>query len=422
MRFFLILLLMCVNLWSVAQTQEFQDHVYDENIRTVLFYPVDGETHNVLAFPVIYLQKTEVLQLDFDELGDQYKNYYYKLIHCNHDWKQSILNDFEFLEEFNEYSITNYEISLNTRNSYVHYSLQVPKTKISGNYVLKVYRNMNPNDVVLTRRFVVYDTKVSIQPDIKFSLDPALRFSGQQVDFTIHYGDYQIYNPKEMVKVVVRQNGRWDNARYNLQPMFLKDQERILDYHFYNNENMFPGLNEYRGFDLRSIRFRGQNVANVQFDNQKAVAFVIPDQSRNKKTMSQRIDINGRFVIENYETQRGYVEADYVETHFSLELEDDPDGDVYIFGLLTDWEIKPENKMQKVDGKLQWKGQMKLKQGFYNYSYVVVKPHIKPTETLLEGSYSLTENMYDILVYFRPVGGRYDQVVGYSKFDYNKMR
>jgi hypothetical protein len=281
---------------------------------------------------------------------------------------------------------------------------------------------MNPNDVVLTRRFVVFDTKVSIQPDIKFSLDPALRFSGQQVDFTIHYGDYQIFNPKEMVKVVVRQNGRWDNALYNLQPMFLKDQERILDYHFYNNENMFPGLNEYRGFDLRSIRFRGQNVANVQFDNQKAEAFVIPDQSRNKKTMSQWIDINGRFVIENYETQRGYVEADYVETHFSLELEDDPDGDVYIFGLLTDWEIKPENKMQKVDGKLQWKGKLKLKQGFYNYSYVVVKPAIKPTETLLEGSYSLTENMYDILVYFRPVGGRYDQVVGYTKFDYNKMR
>jgi hypothetical protein len=160
----------------------------------------------------------------------------------------------------------------------------------------------------------------------------------------------------------------------------------------------------------------------VQFDNQKAEAFVIPDQSRNKKTMSQWIDINGRFVIENYETQRGYVEADYVETHFSLELEDDPDGDVYIFGLLTDWEIKPENQMKKVDGKLQWKGKLKLKQGFYNYSYVVVKPAIKPTETLLEGSYSQTENMYDILVYFRPVGGRYDQVVGYTKIDYNKMR
>lgn len=422
MRLFFFLFFICLSGKILSQNQEFQDHVYEENIRTVLFYPVDGETHNVLAFPVIYLQKTEVLQLDFDELGDQYKNYNYKLIHCNHDWKQSILNDFEFLEDFNEYSITNYEISLNTRNSYVHYTLQVPKTKVSGNYVLKVYRNMNQNDVVLTRRFVVFDTKVSIQPDIKFSLDPANRFYGQQVDFTISYGDYQIYNPKEMVKVVVRQNGRWDNALYNLQPMFLKDQERILDYHFFNNENMFPGLNEYRGFDLRSIRFRGQNVANVQFDNQKAEAFVIPDQSRNKKTMSQWIDLNGRFVIENYETQRGYVEADYVDTHFSLDLEDDPDGDVYIFGLLTDWEIRPENKMKKVDGKLQWKGKLKLKQGFYNYSYVVVKPHIKPTETLLEGSYSQTENMYDILVYFRPVGGRYDQVVGYSKVDYNKMR
>lgn len=405
-----------------GQNQEWKDHVFDPNIKTILFHPVNTQSINVLEYPIVYLNKPDFLQLEFDEIGDQYKNYNFKLIHCNHDWKQSILNDFEFLDDFNEFSIDEYELSLNTRTPYVHYSLKIPKTKVSGNYVVKVYRNMNTSEVAFTRRFVVFDSRVNVELEPKFPLDPAYRFSDQQIDFVIRYGDFPMFNPREMVKVVVRQNGRWDNAIYNLQPLFLKDQERILDYHFYNNENIFPGLNEYRGFDIRSIRFRGQNLANTNFNNEKAEAYVMPEQSRNKKNMGQWIDLNGRFVIENFETRRGHVEADYVDTYFTLDLDADPDGDVYLFGLMTDWEIRPEFQMTKVEGKMTWKGHAKLKQGFYNYSYAVAKQGMRPNESLLEGSYNLAENIYDVLVYFRPIGGRYDQVIGYSKVDYNKMR
>jgi len=398
------------------------DHVFDPNIKTVLFYPKSDSKTSLLDFPVVYLQKYESLQLDFDEIGDQYKNYNYKLIHCNHDWKQSILNDFEFLQDFNEFSIDQYELSNNTRTSYIHYSLNVPKVKVSGNYILKVYKNLNQEEVVLTRRFVVYDSKISINMEPKFSLDPARRFSHQQIDFTINYGKFQIYNPNEMVKVVLRQNGRWDNAYYNLKPMFLREEESLLDYHFYNNENNFPGLNEYRGFDLRSIRFAGQNVNNTTFNNTRAEAYIMPEKSRNQNTHSQWIDLNGRYVIDNFETRMGNVEADYIDTYFTLDLDAAPNGDVYIFGLLTDWEIRPEFKMEPDASGKKLKGHTKIKQGFYNYSYVLVNYGIKPDESIYEGSYNQTENRYDIIVYFRPVGARYDQVVGYKEIDYNKLR
>ena len=398
------------------------DHIFDPNIKTVLFYPMSDSKASLLDYPVVYLQKYESLQLDFDEIGDQYKNYNYKLVHCNHDWKQSILNDFEFLHDFNEFSIDQYELSNNTRTSYIHYGLTVPKVKVSGNYILKVYKNLNQDDVVLTRRFVVYDSKVSINMDPKFSLDPAKRFSHQQIDFSINYGNFQIFNPNEMVKVVLRQNGRWDNAYYNLKPMFLREEDRLLDYHFYNNENTFPGLNEYRGFDLRSIRFAGQNVNNTTFNNNKAEAYIMAEKSRNETNHSQWIDLNGRFVIDNFETKMGNVEADYVDTYFTLNLDIAPDGDVYIFGLLTDWEIRPEFKMEPDASGKNLKGHTKIKQGFYNYSYVLVNQGMRPDEIKYEGSYNQTENRYDILVYFRPVGARYDQVVGYKEIDYNKLR
>jgi hypothetical protein len=398
------------------------DQTPDSRIQTVLFYPVVEETPNVLGFPILYLKKTGYLQLDFDEMADTYNAFNFKLIHCNADWRQSILNDFEFLETFNEFTVDDYEISLNTRTPYVHYNIKVPPVKITGNYILKVYRNMNPSEVVLTRRFVVYDNGVGVKLDPKFPLDPALRNSGQQIDFDVSYGAYPIFNPREMVKVVLRQNGRWDNAKTDLVPQFIRSDQNRLEYHFFNNENVFPGLNEYRGFDIRSIRFRGQNMANTRFDNDGAQAWVLPDKSRNIRTMGAWIDANGRYVIENFETRRGHVEADYVDTWFTLDLDSDPDGDIYLFGQMTDWEVRPANKMERVGDKFQWKGHIRLKQGFYNYSYVVVKPGQRPNEATLEGSYVQTENVYDVLVYFRPVGGRYDQVIGYAQVNYNKIR
>ncbi len=421
MKSLIFLLLM---LWGIClKAVPFEDKTPGADIRTVLFYPADAQSSHVLDLPVVFLKGPKFMRMEFDELGTQYHNYNFKLIHCNRDWEQSILNDFEFLEGYNEFFAENYELSLNTRTAYTHYTLDVPKVKVSGNYVLLVYRNQNPSEVAVQRRFVVYDNPVSIQLDPKFPLDPAWRYTGQQIDFTIQYGDYPIYNPQQTVSVVLRQNGRWDNARSDLKPMFIRDDEKTLDYHFFNNENLFPGLNEYRGIDIRSFRFRGQNIAETRFDNQKVEAWVNPETVRKQSAaITQWIDANGRFVVENFETRRGAVEADYVDTHFSLETGSEPDGDIYLFGQLSDWRLQPSFRMEKVEGKNRYEASLKLKQGFYNYAYVLARPGMKTDEVIFEGSYNQTENLYDVLVYFRPVGARYDHVIGYALVDYNKLR
>jgi hypothetical protein len=419
-RYFLFILLLP---FSQLKALPFGDDTPGTDIRTVLFYPADQQASHVLDFPVLYLKGEKFMRMEFDELGNQYQNHNFKLIHCNRDWEQSILNDFEFLEGYNEFFVENYELSLNTRTAYTHYTIDVPKVKVSGNYVLMVYRNQNQSDVAITRRFVVYDNPVSVKLDPKFPLDPAWRNTGQQIDFSILYGEYPIYNPIQTVSVVLRQNGRWDNARLDLKPMFIRDDEKLLDYHFYNNENLFPGINEYRGIDIRSYRFNGQNIAGTRFDNQKVEAWVHPETARKQSAaLTQWVDANGRFVIENLETRRGAVEADYVETHFSFEPGYEVDGDIYLFGQFSDWKLLPDFRLEKVSDKNRYEANLKLKQGFYNYAYVLAKPGMKPDETAYEGSYNQTENIYDVLVYFRPIGARFDHVIGYGLIDYNKLR
>ncbi len=413
-------ILLCYS--AISAAAPYQDTTPGADIRTVQFYPADAQASNQLDLPVIFLRGEKTMRMEFDELGSQYYNYNFKLIHCNRDWEQSILNDFEFLEGYNEFFVEDYALSLNTRTAYTHYTINVPKVKVSGNYILMVYRNQNQSEIAITRRFVVYDNNVTISLDPKFPLDPAWRFTGQQIDFKLLYGEFPLYNPVQTVDVVLRQNGRWDNAFNNLKPMFLKEDEKTMDYHFFNNENLFPGLNEYRGFDIRSFRFRGQNIAETRFDNQKAEAWVIPDKPRKQTALTQWIDANGRFVIENFETRQGAVEADYVNTYFSFETDSEVNGDIYIFGLLSNWTLNPDFRMKKIEGKNRYETMLKLKQGFYNYSYVLVNPGMKTDETIFEGTYNQAENLYDVITYFRPIGARYDHVIGYAAVDYNKLR
>jgi len=57
-----------------------------------------------------------------------------------------------------------------------------------------------------------------------------------------------------------------------------------------------------------------------------------------------------------------------------------------------------------------------LKQGYYDYQYVFLPDGKRiADESIVEGSHFETENKYTILVYYRPVGGRYDQLVGFKK-------
>ncbi|MES2389519.1 MAG: type IX secretion system plug protein domain-containing protein [Bacteroidota bacterium] len=403
------------------KAMRYEDRIYEPGIRTVTLLPKSDSSTGFFDYPVMNLhdQQTKMV-LEFDEWGDKYQNYYYKLIACNYDWSPSILLDMEFTESFNENIMDSYELSLNTRQPYMHYSATMPKVKLSGNYLIKVYRNRDQDDVVITRRYIVYENVFTVTPDIKFAIDPQRRFTDQQIDFNLYYGSTDLINPREMVKVAVRQNGRWDNAIKNLVPMFIREENKTLDYHFYNCENCFPGSNEWRLFDTRSVRFTGRGVETAKYDNNKAEVQLYPEGSRNKQAYNQQVDINGRFVIDNFETHNGATEADYVFTNFTLISPDAAGSDVYVYGQFSDWKTDKAYKMVP-DSLIKTKYTLrtKLKQGFYAYMYALLKPGAAvPDLVTLEGSYNMTENRYDILVYFRPIGSRYDRLMGYANVDY----
>jgi hypothetical protein len=409
------------------KTMRTSDFMYEESIKTVLLYPQPAPGADAAAAtlqpPVLPLAQPIPLILEFDELSNTFKNYRAKIYHCNADWSVSLLTDIDFLDQINDFLFNQPQLSFNTKIAYVHYTFEVPRVKLPGNYLLMVYREGNVKDIILTKRFMIYENRVQITATVKPSTGVQERNRNQQIDFAVAYRDYPLTNPRETVKVSLRQNYKWNNAITTLAPLAVREDQALLEYNYFNLENNFPGGNEYRFFDMRSIRFLGMNMAKINPKQDSTQVLLVPDKTRTKEAYSQMVDLNGRFAIDNYETGRGATEADYVNVHFTLRLPERAPGNVHLWGEFMNWNPTSVTQMRYDEASQSYKGEYLLKQGFYNYAYALEPSQSRTiNETYFEGSHFNTENHYEVIVYYRPLASRADMIIGYALLRHNSQR
>ncbi len=408
----IFLLLFHVTL-SNAQDEEllYQDHIYLDNIKSVKFH-LNG---SVLSYPIIDMRSGGQLSLIFDDLDEEVKDYVYTFVHCDYNWKPSNnISEMDYLDGFSEDNIDEYDFSFNTLTNYTNYQLRLPNQDMrwtkSGNYLLKVYDITDEKMLAITRRFVVVDPLVRIIPNLSYPSKVSKGRTHHEVDFVIDHKGFEIRNPQVAIKVVVMQNGRWDNAVKDLPPLFVKQEQIIYDY---QDKITFPAGKEFRFADLRTFQYKTQSVSEIYDSRDGFDVTLIPERSRINKGYLSDNDINGQFVIESLEERDYNLRADYASVLFTLKEASPFHGsDVYLYGGMTDWGLKDEFKMTYNDLINAYVAKPFLKQGFYNYVYAVVNRSDKSIDLdELEGSWYETENDYTILVYYTPFGGRYDQLI-----------
>ena len=397
----------------------YEDKTYREKIETVQLYKAGDQ----LSIPVLYLNTNEQLELHFDDLTADYKTYSYSIIHCNADWQPSGLVVTEYMTDFFSGYIEDYEYSFNTLFRYLHYKVNIPNNdvrfKLSGNYIIKVFANNDEDDLVLTKRFFVVERKVQINATVKMATLARYREYKHEVDFTIDHSNYIIQDPYADLKVVISQNRRWDNAITDLKPLFVRTPELIYNY---EDKNLFDGNNEYRFFDAKDLRYQSLNVDGIQIMENKTHLFVLPEEPRSSKRYYNQADINGKRLINRLNSPNFNREADYMITHFTLKRENPlPNGDIYVFGELSDWQFKEEFKMDYIGINSQYELKTLLKQGYYNYNYVFLpKGKTVGDMSMIEGTHSETFNEYYIFVYNRQRGEIYDRLIGFDIRESNK--
>lgn len=392
-------LFLCFFLWVIT------NHVFSQNIKSIQLRP-PGKNNFSAIVPL-----GTVLELSFDDLDNDEKSYQYKIQQMTHDWQPSRLLSSQYIQGFSENYINSIANSFNTFQNYTHYSVKIPNrnsviTK-SGNYLLSVLDE--DDEVVFSRRFVLYENKVIVGVQVSRSRNVKTLKTQQTLEFVVNHPSLQINNPSQEIHITILKNENWNEIKTNLQPTFF--QPNLLRYSYNSNSNFWGG-NEYLNFDTKTIRNRSLNVVRVE-RNDIFHHYLYADEVTSFQTYRYNPDINGQFAIRTLEGKDPNTEADYAMMHFSLLCRHPFEGkSVYVYGAFNNFEIEPTNKLEYDAEYKQYVGNILLKQGFYNYSYVTVDRNQQTHLNDIMGSFFETENQYKVLVYFKPMGGLYDRVVG----------
>ena len=416
---FMALCAMAVSCCEGVYAQVVTDSNWREDVKTVTLYKngVEGER------PVLVLGSEDRLLLRFDVLGAEVEGYRYKIQHCDSRWQVDELEPYEYMNGFEEGPINNYNSSFTTLTDYVNYYEYIPSQYsqflISGNYVVTVTRQDEPDSVLLTRRFCVVEGSLKADVSVGVPYDNVSIFERREVDVALKENrDYRgnmlppTLNPAYF-RVVVQQNGRTDNMR---ELPFGGYESGVLCYR-YKNENVFEGGNTFRYFDISNIRTAMYNVVQIEEYGGEWYAMLRPLEDRSGKSFITEQTLNGGMKVNVWDRTNKQTEADYVYVNFMLPMRSPfMNGSVHVVGELTQWKLDEGSRMEYDPEMQAYRLRLLLKQGYYAYQLLFVPTGESRglTETL-EGNHYEMPNDYRVYVYYRGLNDRYDRLVAYGK-------
>ena len=420
-----ILLIIAIGIQAQHRTQ-----VLDSDIRTLrMRYMLEAlEPSGMVSRPYLVLPESGVidgseaentLEISFDEMSHDVHQYSYRVVHCNRDWTESDISSYEYVDGFTTADIVDYEHSMNTQQAYTHYSFAFPnedmQLKASGNYVVQIYEDGDQEQVVAEVCLRVVEPIVGIDMNVRANTD--IEFNGryQQLDIDVQTKALNLCDVGE-VKVVVEQNGRWDNQVVLEKPTFV-EPNRLR---YVNQKSLiFEGGNEFRRFDSYSTYYAGYHVSRIAYQQGDYHAVLEADMVRGTMAAGAGreglgyltdVDANGQWVVNCEKSDYVDTEAEYMWVHFCLPVKQPIISPVFVGGDLFYNTYKAHNMMEYDAENKCYYLYAYLKQGGYNYMYYVLDRNTV-TSLPLEGSHWQTRNEYTVWVYYRPFGARYDRLV-----------
>lgn len=393
------------------------DRAYMPNIHGIKLFKVGSQD----SYPIITVGATMAMELHFDDLDATVKNYNYCYQLCNADWQPVDLSPFDYITGFSNGRLNQYRSSSIAKTKYIHYQALLPEQscmpKIGGNYLLKVYLNGDTSKLAFTRRVLVLNNIVPIAAKITQPFNTQLFRTHQKVQFSIDKSKLNIINQQQQLKVVVLQNYRWASAVTGIQPLFMRG-----NLYEYNGEQdcTFPSGKEYRWADLRSFRFLSDRVDSTDLNSKPFSVWLRPDAERSKLPYISYIDMNGFYQVAASDVNNPWWQGDYANVHFIFKPTDNQpfsDKNIYLIGEMADDCPNHECLMQYNADQGIYETTLLLKQGYYSYDYITkaIDSRTKKLKSVpddTDGNYWGTENDYTILVYYRSLAARSDELVG----------
>ena len=369
--------------------------------------------------PSNILELNHKLYVSFDDLQADEKDYYYKIVRYDENWKPTQLQISEYIDGFESDIITGIEPSNGTLQSYTHYHFSIPNENtrilLSGNYMLEILNDAD--EVVFSRPFILYRKQVDVGIQVRWANDIAIKDQKQMLDVFLYKGNFTIFNESQSLQIKVIQNNNWFTQKILNIPSSYQGNKWI--YH-YPDKLLFDGLNEYRAFETKDIRGMNYGVVKRELTDKLYDFYLYKDFYRTHYLYYK--DIDGAFVINSVQAENEVsTEADYVFVHFSFDGDLENGEKLYVCGQFNDFNPQKDYELKYNNDNGIYELSLLLKQGYYNYMYVI-KNQNDFIYNITEGNFAETENAYQVLVYYRPPGSRSCKIIGYGKTNSERIK
>lgn len=374
---------------------------------------------NPLVPPVMKMQDWR-MTIEFDELSHDYHRYCYHIDHCEADWTVSEdLFESNYLSGLNDQIIEDYEKSFNTTQIYTHYTLSFPNEQtrllLSGNYRVTIYdEDADKDDPLATVEFCLVEPLMSIGTMVSDNTDIDFQRNHQQVSINALYGSLRITDPDRELRTIVMQNRRYDR-RVTVTPNIRKAGGMEFTH---QRQLIFPATNECHKFELLDLQRSNMNVDNVRWFDPYFHATLYEERVQHNYAFEK--DQNGICILRNSDNVDNGTTSEYAFVHFRLLTEPLDGGDVYVYGnWCNDW---PNDTYRMTYDAVagEYHAAIYLKQGYYDYRFVQLSGeetadgHPIAITDRTDGNFYQTENEYQVFIYYRAPGSRYDRLVGHS--------
>lgn len=410
----------CLAYLFPLSTSAQRHEINDENIRSLQVVA----NQKWMDLPIMVLNDGKI-SIDFDDLTHTYRRLTYRLEHCEADWKPSVgLFESDVVDGFIAgNTIDDIEESTLTNTLYTHYHLDIPndkcQPKLSGNYRLYVYDDDSSSDYpLLTACFMLTEpaeSSMGVRLNITTQTDQSINREQQQAEMLIDYGPYTVSNPQQQIKTVVLQNRNWLDARWNSKPQYVMPNGLRWSH---NQDYIFWAGNEYRKFEILSTDVASMGVDKIGWDGKNFHAYLYSTTPFLNYLYDE--DADGAFLIRNSDNVEINTTSDYMLTHFQLNV---PSPYPYRIFLNGDWtydRLLPAYEMTYNSAGGYYEAVVPLKLGYYNYQFLAADEQGRLSSFRVDNSHYQTENSYQVLIYFRPPGGRTDKLVGYANVRFIK--
>ncbi len=343
----------------------------------------------------------EFITVIFDELNEKSRSFYYEIEHYDFKWELSDIRKSEFLEGFDDIRITNYTKSYNTLNPYIHYRFKIPNKNLSltksGNY--KIIVKDNNGNYVFSRKFILIKNPQIGSIEISKPKNINFQKSNQNLKVTIPCNDCNFNNNSFQYKLIVHKNYNLTDCKMINYPTF-----KLADSFVFDNITFSGGL-QFFNFDNSNILKTSVEIKNINL-NTTYVTELREDKISNIYVYEP--DINGKYIIKNNK-EKNFTESEYSKVIFSLKNDKINNHPVYVVGNFNNYEINKNSILKKMNN--QYRTELLLKQGFYNYKYVINENNLNNE---IENFWQ-TENLYTAILYEKRPEENYFKIKAIAK-------